>query len=462
MRKLRLLFPVFLLGITLLLPNVTRAQTVLYSTFGPDYAVDDGWNIFGFQLTAPPPPSNGGPNPTTFLVANGFTLPGGPLTGRYAFTRLDLGVGFLENRTSEFGLLGPGPFLFQVQLATDLSGTPGTVLETWTISSPTAGSQVFTVLDAINLELAGGQPYWVIVSSAGSPFASGGWDLAKQVPANYGPTAGSSNGSPWFVSDFYQNAFDIWGKPINLFPPPQGLAFNQILRTIVAGPVTPPAGGPVEVNVSYTDLSGNAIGPSTESPVTVFPGQSVSFDFPANEYVKHLGQRIEVVPVITAVANPNGGPSGTVQASVEVLDAFLGFGTVFTRVPAYPPTPAAPTLVPQVLAGGQTMQVNVVAFPGDPCVGQVSFKGPDGSPRGSITPINLSPGMGTSVPLTAESVGLKHTERMNVQPVVTVTPPIVGTAEVAPSVCQASVEVFDNLTGRTQTYQTGTQVPAVQ
>jgi hypothetical protein len=37
MRKLRLLFPLFLLGITLLLPNVTRAQTVLFSTFGPDY-----------------------------------------------------------------------------------------------------------------------------------------------------------------------------------------------------------------------------------------------------------------------------------------------------------------------------------------------------------------------------------------------------------------------------------------
>ena len=439
-----------LVATLLLLPGATHAQVVLYSTFGPGNSVGFGGEGFGFYSGVSP----SGPGSELITVANAFTLPGGPLTGRYEFTQLDLSV---------FFILGcSGPCLFQVQLTADASGMPGTVLETWTISSPgpVLPPQIFTVFDALHLQLVGGSQYWVTVGAAGGPYASGAWTFGPEETPSF-VTALNANGAGWqVIPNTFPNAFDIWGKPISFVPSPVGLGLNQILR-IIAGPVTPPAGGPVEANLGFVDVNGNAIGPAP-TPVTINPGQIVSLDFPANEYVTQLGQRVEVVPVITPLPNPNGAPGGAIQASVEVLDALLGFGTVLTSVPMWPPDPSASTLLPQGLAGGQTMQLNVQANAPNPCVATLSFADKNGSPLGSSEAVNVPPGTVMSLALNANTLGLQLGQRINVQPIVTVTSPTTSGPPIN-SVCQASVEVFDHVTGRTETYQTApAQLTAVQ
>jgi hypothetical protein len=118
-----------------------------------------------------------------------------------------------------------------------------------------------------------------------------------------------------------------------------------------------------------------------------------------------------------------------------------------------------PTFIPQGLAGGQTMRLNVVAIPPDPCIGQLSFADKNGTLLGASMPVNLTPGTATSLDLNADSVSLKLGQRIEVQPVVSALPSAAATN----SACQGSVEVFDHLTGRTWTYQVGgSLLPAVQ
>jgi hypothetical protein len=66
-----------------------------------------------------------------------------------------------------------------------------------------------------------------------------------------------------------------------------------------------------------------------------------------------------------------------------------------------------------------------------------------------------------SFDLTAETVGLKIGQEMDVQPMVTLALPITAGPPITP-ICQATVETFDDLTGRTETYQTApVQMPSV-
>ena len=62
------------------------------------------------------------------------------------------------------------------------------------------------------------------------------------------------------------------------------------------------------------------------------------------------------------------------------------------------------------------MRVNVVAFPPDPCIGQVSFTDKNGNPIGSTLPVNLSPGTGTSLDLNADTLRLRLGQSIEVQP----------------------------------------------
>jgi len=222
--------------------------------------------------------------------------------------------------------------------------------------------------------------------------------------------------------------------------------------------VTPPPGGPVQAQLGFRDINGNAIGPS--STVTLNPGQIESLDLNVSQF-SQLGQRKEVLPFIAQVPNAAGAASSPVQlsASVQILDALTGIGTTLNPIP--PPGASVPALGPQVLAGLQTMRVNVVAFPPDPCVGQISFTDKNGNPIGSTMPVNLSPGSAISVDLNANTLGLRLGQSIEVQPIVTVVPPLAAAA--VNSVCETSVEVFDHLTQRTESYQSSlAALPAVQ
>lgn len=260
----------------------------------------------------------------------------------------------------------------------------------------------------------------------------------------------TTNGTMAFDLDFVRNTVPI---------PPVGGALGQGVRlTVVAGPAIVPPGAPVEATIGFVDLNGNAVGPSAQ--VALNPGQTQSLEW--NPPVQQLGQRVEVRPVVTQTSTNPASP--LLQASVEIFDLLTGFGAVLAPAPAAQSVSGVSGFFPQGLAGGQTMRLNVVAFPPDPCNGVLSFADKNGAPLGPSMPVNLSPGMATSLDLNADALGLKVGQHMEVQPAVSVTPSISAGPPIT-SACQESVEVFDHLTGRTWTYQSGlpaVQLPAVQ
>jgi hypothetical protein len=295
-----------------------------------------------------------------------------------------------------------------------------------------------------------------VVGSLGSAYIDNGPELGTgwqvfpaECPQN--PTGlCTTNGTMAFNLDFVHDTVPV---------PPVGAALGQGVRlTVVAGPAIVPPGAPVEATIGFVDLNGNAVGPSAQ--VTLNPGQTQSLEW--DPPVHQLGQRVEERPVVTQTsANP---ASPLLEASVEVFDVLTGFGTVLAPAPAVQSVSGVPGFFPQGLAGGQTMRLNVVAYPPDPCIGQLSFTDKNGAPLGTSMAVNLTPGAATSLDLNADALGLKVGQHLEVQPEVSTTPSISAGPPIT-SACQGSVEVFDHLTGRTWTYQSGlpaAQLPAVQ
>jgi hypothetical protein len=90
----------------------------------------------------------------------------------------------------------------------------------------------------------------------------------------------------------------------------------------------------------------------------------------------------------------------------------------------------------------QTVRVNVVAFPPDPCVGQLSFLNSHGASTGTALEVQLAPAQATSLDLPGSALVTKLGQRAEVQPVV-----------VAPNGgCFAPTEVYLNGLGTTSVY----------
>jgi hypothetical protein len=326
------------------------------------------------------------------------------------------------------------------------------------------------------ITLAAGTYYLILTSNFSLPSVE--WEqnqIGSAVVGSLGPAYidnGPELGPGWqvFPPDCPQNptglcttngtmAFNLDFIGYTIPIPYVGGALGQGVRlTVVAGPAIVPPGVPVEANLGFVDLNGNPIGPTAQ--VSLSPGQTQSLEFNADTLVQQLGQRVEVRPVVTQTAtNPS---SSLLQASVEVFDLLTGFGTLLSPAPATESLSALPGFVPQGLAGGQTMRLNVVAFPPGPCNVELSFADKNGAPLGGSMAVNLNPGTATSLDLNADSLGLRLGQHIEVQPIVSSAPS--ASVPIA-STCQGSVEVFDHLTGRTWTYQTqqpAVQLPAVQ
>jgi hypothetical protein len=241
--------------------------------------------------------------------------------------------------------------------------------------------------------------------------------------------------------------------PIQNWHPPMGGAYGQIIR-IVAGPLRVPPGVPVEVNLGFADINGNKIGPS--STVPLLAGETAILDLDMDTLLQLPGQKVEVRPLVTVVnANTASGTAAVppaVPAVTEVFDRLTGFGTVL--VPDNSVSFRPPAFDFQGVAGGQTMRLMLVAFPFAPCDATVSFADRAGNALGQGRQVNLAPGTAMPVDLNADSLGLKLGQLIEVLPTVSVTQQVVGAAHTN-SYCQASVQVFDNRTGRTWTYQAG-------
>jgi hypothetical protein len=109
------------------------------------------------------------------------------------------------------------------------------------------------------------------------------------------------------------------------------------------------------------------------------------------------------------------------------------------------------------VALGETLRLNVVAFPPVPCIAQLSFVNANGVPNngsgqpanglpgngqpGNGVPVNLQPGQSAFLDFNANTALTQFGQRIALRPAVTLT------QDVGPNACHATAEVFDNFTG---------------
>jgi len=214
-----------------------------------------------------------------------------------------------------------------------------------------------------------------------------------------------------------------------------GITRSQTLQiNLVAYPTDP-----CLAQLGFQNSNGNPMG--TTISVSLQPGQSASLAINGNTLANSFGQRVEVLP--TVVPSPNSAPG--CLASAEVFDNVLGITSVLVPgAVGYPLNPELGMLGVTLL---QTVRLNVVAFPTDPCVGQISFLNSNGELIGnSLMNVNLSPGQATFLDLPGNTVVTKLGQRAEVQPLVTPSP------SSGPNVCVASAEIYYNGLGTTSAY----------
>jgi hypothetical protein len=222
-----------------------------------------------------------------------------------------------------------------------------------------------------------------------------------------------------------------------------GITSGQTLQlNLVAWP-----NGPCMAQLGFQDSSGLTIGET--KTVTLQAGESASLALNGDTVAKAIGERVEVLPVVT----PEGGfPEGPCHASAEVKDNIVGIATVGVSGLEFnaPPSPVFGVLS---LSASSTARLKVVAFPNSPCIGELGFADKDGNQIGTTMKVGLQPGEATFLDFTFPTepgvpVGILTTPSILIHPLVIVAASIVD----RPVSCVATVEVFRSLTGRTLNY----------
>jgi hypothetical protein len=433
--------------VVFLLPAALTAQQVMYSSLGPGGT---------FAMSGPSTICSAICEPGFPAVAdaNAFTANGITLTGQFDLTQIDVAMG--PGAPNQGGTVTK-PFI--VQIAADAGGIPGTVLETWNVNTPSPTAMLYTLKDSLNVKLIAGQQYWVIVEP-GMGIVVDGW--YQHLGASPIPFAQNLGLGSWHTAPATSpNYFDVLANGEDVTPPPPGPTFGQYVH-FVAGPINPPIGGPVELTLGFVDLNGNPVGPTiTSAPLSA--GQFASLDLGADALgITRPGQRVEVRPVVTAQSASGAPAAAAILASSEVVDRLTGIGTFVARDPRLVGLlSVSPVFAPMVLAGGETLRLVAVAknpgpqgLPGaaggtDPgptnCSATLAFADINGNPIGPNLPVNLNPGLSAFLDLPSQALGLTTGQRTDVQPMV------IGPSQ--NQTCSATVEVFDQVSGRTHAFQ---------
>jgi hypothetical protein len=209
--------------------------------------------------------------------------------------------------------------------------------------------------------------------------------------------------------------------------PMVGITGAQTLQlNLVAFPPDPC----LTVTLGFQNRNGVAVGPSQS--VSLQAGQSVSIALNGGSLVG-TDERVELLPTVTG---SDGAATGAgCIASVEVVNNASGVTAVV--VPGafgFPPNPAFGVLG---VTSFQTVRLNVVAYPPDPCAGTLSWVDMNGTPIGTSLAVQLAAGTATHLDLPGGgALGL----RAEVRPVVTVVS----------GACVASAEVYNNQTKATR------------
>ena len=93
------------------------------------------------------------------------------------------------------------------------------------------------------------------------------------------------------------------------------------------------------------------------------------------------------------------------------------------------------------LTRGQTLLINVLAYPPSPCYAQLGFQGSNGSAVGTTLNVSLSPGQAAVLAINGNSLTAVKNQRVEVLPTVVVNP------NEPQSQCVASAEVFTTSSG---------------
>jgi hypothetical protein len=99
---------------------------------------------------------------------------------------------------------------------------------------------------------------------------------------------------------------------------------------------------------------------------------------------------------------------------------------------------------------GQTLQINLVAFPPSPCFAQMGFVDGKGNIVGQTSNVTLQPGQSASLSIRGNSLVNTLGQRVELMPQVLVNPN-------SASACQATAEVFGDLLGATTVLAPGAQ-----
>ncbi len=94
------------------------------------------------------------------------------------------------------------------------------------------------------------------------------------------------------------------------------------------------------------------------------------------------------------------------------------------------------------ISAGQTLQINITAYPPDPCIAQVGFLNSNGTLVGQVSNVTLQPGESASLTIAGNALVNTMGQRVELMPQVIQNPN-------SPSVCQAMAEVFNDLLGAT-------------
>jgi hypothetical protein len=104
------------------------------------------------------------------------------------------------------------------------------------------------------------------------------------------------------------------------------------------------------------------------------------------------------------------------------------------------------------ITSAESLRLNVVAFPPNPCVAELGFQDGNGNPVSITMTVNLEPGRSASLTVNGDTLVKGFGQRFEVRPVITA-----ASTQYPPNPCVASAEVVENLLANTSTL-----VPAVQ
>lgn len=221
-----------------------------------------------------------------------------------------------------------------------------------------------------------------------------------------------------------------------------GIAHGQTLRlNVVAFPPSP-----CNAVIGFLNENGEAV-PEQNKTVSLTPGQADFIDLTASVLALKAGQRAELQPVVTLVPQPNPDSPDACAASLEIFTTSSGAIDVASPMPE----PDLPNATPQFgmigLIVGQTLRLNVLAFPPNPCNAVIGFLDKNGVPQPEPDKtVTLSPGQADFVDLPASALALQTGQRAESQPVVTLQPAANGT-----TACQATAEIFTDSNAQTRT-----------